>query len=47
VEDQRQLECLYQLGCRVVQGYLFSPPVPAEQLTALLDQSWHREYATA
>jgi diguanylate cyclase (GGDEF)-like protein len=47
VEDSRQLECLHQLGCRIVQGYLFSQPVPAEQLTALLDQRWHREFAAA
>jgi EAL domain-containing protein (putative c-di-GMP-specific phosphodiesterase class I) len=47
VEDQQQLECLHRLGCRMVQGFLFSPPVPAEQLTALLDKSWHREYAAA
>jgi diguanylate cyclase (GGDEF)-like protein len=47
VEDPQQLECLRRLGCRIVQGYLFSQPVPAEQLTALLDQRWNREFAAA
>ena len=40
VEDPRQLECLHRLGCRIVQGFLFSRPVPADQLTALLDHDW-------
>jgi EAL domain-containing protein (putative c-di-GMP-specific phosphodiesterase class I) len=40
VEDPQQLECLHRLGCRIVQGFLFSPPVPAEELTALLGQDW-------
>jgi predicted signal transduction protein with EAL and GGDEF domain len=47
VENQQQLECLHRLGCRIVQGYLFSSPVSAEALTALLDQTWYREFVAA
>jgi diguanylate cyclase (GGDEF)-like protein len=30
VETQAQLDCLRSLGCEYVQGYLFSPPLPAK-----------------
>ncbi|MHB1052621.1 MAG: putative bifunctional diguanylate cyclase/phosphodiesterase [Thiobacillus sp.] len=40
VETQEQLECLRKLGCKIVQGYFISRPVPAEQLTTLLDHDW-------
>jgi two-component system CheB/CheR fusion protein len=33
-EDQRQY--LYRKGCRLFQGYLFSPPVPQQQFLAFL-----------
>jgi EAL domain-containing protein (putative c-di-GMP-specific phosphodiesterase class I) len=33
-EDQRRF--LLQLGCSRGQGFLFNPPVPAEEATALL-----------
>jgi diguanylate cyclase (GGDEF)-like protein len=36
VEDRQQLEILRELGCPLVQGYLFSKPVPAEQCTPCL-----------
>jgi EAL domain-containing protein (putative c-di-GMP-specific phosphodiesterase class I) len=36
VETPQQLACLGELGCDVAQGYLFSGPVPAESLPALL-----------
>jgi EAL domain-containing protein (putative c-di-GMP-specific phosphodiesterase class I) len=36
VETAEQLSLLYDSGCDMVQGYLFSRPLPAEQLTALL-----------
>ena len=36
VETQAQLDCLRALGCDDFQGYLFSRPVPAEQMLALL-----------
>jgi diguanylate cyclase (GGDEF)-like protein len=39
VETTEQLECLRPFNCEYVQGYLFSPPVPAEAATKLLCQS--------
>jgi EAL domain-containing protein (putative c-di-GMP-specific phosphodiesterase class I) len=36
VECAGQLELLASLGCDLVQGYLFSPPVPAERFARLL-----------
>src|SRR6185295_14929429 len=36
VETRDQLEFLSQAGCRSIQGYYFSPPVPAQAITALL-----------
>ncbi|MHB1353658.1 MAG: putative bifunctional diguanylate cyclase/phosphodiesterase, partial [Thiobacillus sp.] len=41
VENMQQLARLRRLGCRIVQGYLVSKPVAAEQLTALLRRDWH------
>ena len=36
VETEEQLAFLCERGCNTCQGYLFSRPVPAEELTALL-----------
>ncbi len=36
VETERQLNYLRSLGCDMVQGYLFSRPVPADQLPAVI-----------
>ncbi|MFH2059401.1 MAG: EAL domain-containing protein [Pseudomonadota bacterium] len=36
VEDERQLEFLRKHNCDTIQGYLFSPPVPAEDFPDLL-----------
>ena len=36
VETKSQLDVLRQLGCKYGQGYLFSPPVPAEDAHRLL-----------
>ncbi|MBW4623444.1 MAG: EAL domain-containing protein [Cyanosarcina radialis HA8281-LM2] len=36
VETEAQLDRLRQLGCAYIQGYLFSPPVPASKATELL-----------
>jgi diguanylate cyclase (GGDEF)-like protein len=36
VETRAQLELLRSWGCEQVQGYLFSKPLPAEQVTRLL-----------
>jgi EAL domain-containing protein (putative c-di-GMP-specific phosphodiesterase class I) len=37
VERPEQLACLASLGCDFAQGFLLGRPMPAEQLTALLD----------
>lgn len=36
VETKAQLSLLGQLNCEYIQGYLFSPPVPASAATDLL-----------
>lgn len=38
VETEMQAYLLHVMGCQVVQGYLFSPPVQAEQVALLLDK---------
>jgi len=38
VETERQREHLRAAGCDEVQGFLFSPPVPAEEITAMLEE---------
>jgi diguanylate cyclase len=43
VEDPACLEFLRSIGCDMVQGYLISRPVPADELEPLL----HRSYADA
>jgi EAL domain-containing protein (putative c-di-GMP-specific phosphodiesterase class I) len=37
VETRDQLDFLQDHGCEEAQGYLFSPPVPAEQFAKLLE----------
>jgi diguanylate cyclase (GGDEF)-like protein len=39
VETGEQLEILRDLQCNEIQGFLFSPPVSADDATALLDQN--------
>lgn len=39
VENQRQAEILLASGCKVIQGYYYSPPVPPEQVTQWLSKS--------
>ena len=36
VETSQQLDALRDMGCQEVQGFYFSPPVPAGEFTALL-----------
>jgi EAL domain-containing protein (putative c-di-GMP-specific phosphodiesterase class I) len=38
VETEEQLRMLREMGCRYGQGYLFAPPVPATDVTALLSR---------
>jgi EAL domain-containing protein (putative c-di-GMP-specific phosphodiesterase class I) len=37
VETREQLEFLLERRCHVMQGFLFSPPVPAGQFTGILE----------
>ena len=39
VEDEAALDMLVEYGCDSAQGYLFSRPVPADELTAWLTES--------
>jgi EAL domain-containing protein (putative c-di-GMP-specific phosphodiesterase class I) len=36
VETDEQLGFLRDLGCDLVQGYLFSPPAPADEISRRL-----------
>jgi EAL domain-containing protein (putative c-di-GMP-specific phosphodiesterase class I) len=36
VEDEAQFECLAELGCDLIQGYVVSKPLPATDLTQLM-----------
>lgn len=38
VEDVRQRDMLKEYGCAVVQGYLYSRPLPLEDITRMLEQ---------
>ena len=38
VEDERTWEALKTLGCDLIQGYVFSRPVPGEELERQLDR---------
>ena len=39
VETLRQMEVLHRLGCGVMQGFLFSKPLPANELARWLEQT--------
>ena len=39
VENLRQMEVLHRLGCGVMQGFLFSRPIPPDELERWLQQS--------
>jgi len=36
VETEKQLEFLRDKGCDIIQGYLFSPPLPAYDIIPLM-----------
>ncbi len=38
VETERQAQLVRELGCEYLQGYLYSPPLPAREFLAFLDQ---------
>lgn len=38
VEDEQELAFLAESGCRAIQGYLFSRPIPARDILRLLDR---------
>ena len=39
VENLRQMEVLHRLGCGVMQGFLFSRPIPPDELESWLQQT--------
>jgi len=47
VETQEQANILHAMGCDVLQGFLFSRPVPAGDIPALLDRRWAPLLGTA
>ena len=40
VETEGQLDFLRSKGCHEVQGYLFGPPIPAEQVAQKMQNGW-------
>ncbi len=38
VETEEQAQSLRELGCEELQGFLFSPAVPAEEFVRFLDR---------
>ena len=46
VETREQLEFLRARGCDIAQGYFFSPPLPHEEFTKLLE-NWRQKRARA
>ena len=43
VETEAQLNLLHAMGCRLVQGYLFSRPLPPPEFEAFWRQSIGRQ----
>ncbi len=39
VESPEQFDCLDELGCDLIQGYVVSPPVAASELASLIDSA--------
>ena len=46
VETLRQMEVLHRLGCRLMQGFLFSRPLPPEEMEAWREQTLLARQAT-
>lgn len=44
VENERQLDMLRKLGCRLIQGYLFGRPMANQQVRALLRRQHDRQF---
>jgi EAL domain-containing protein (putative c-di-GMP-specific phosphodiesterase class I) len=42
VETREQTEVLVRAGCNLLQGFLFSPPVPAGEIETMLDADSRR-----
>jgi len=38
VETEKQLEFLEERGCDMIQGYLFSPPLPSYDIIPLIQE---------
>lgn len=47
IETREQARLLTSLGCRLGQGYLFSPPVPADRFADLLEKQVRDQTPTA
>ena len=45
VEQKAEARALQRMGCNIAQGYLFSQPLPTEQLVALLRKRLGRSHA--
>lgn len=43
VEEEEQLNVLRQMGCDIVQGYYFSPPLPAARFGEMIKQECQRK----
>ena len=39
VEDERQLDTLRAIGCDYVQGFIWGRPLPAEEVTKLVESN--------
>ena len=46
VEEERQYLLLKEMGCQIIQGYYFSPPLPAEKFDRLIQRSTESEDGT-
>lgn len=42
VEEKEQLDALKEMGCDIVQGYYFSPPLPADRFEELIKKEYPR-----